>query len=386
MIVRDRPFNPSILDAVLRARALSKRALADRIGESVDSLDAELGREPEPKQTLLNKIADELRVPAYIFYMETIPDIQEVIPDFRTQDIQPRSKSKETLRALQLAESVQKVVRDNKPVHPADLLKVDIFSSESVEREAIKAREHFNITMEDQFSTKSAGKFYVRCRRNIEQKGIFVLHLSFPSEDGSGFCLYDEQYPIIVANTRNQTIQRRLFTLVHELGHVLIERSGISDPFKRSNYIEAKCNEFAGSFLLPVAAIQYVSERVRVPVEPSIEDVQRVAAKFKVSQQATSLRLEKKGFVKAGSHDRWLAHVSREGNPDYYPKRGGSGETPQEKIKLSYYGFRFANAFDRLLRDKRLSALDIYRVSGLKPKYQKKYTPNLTKSEDLGGL
>jgi Zn-dependent peptidase ImmA (M78 family) len=78
---------------------------------------------------------------------------------------------------------------------------------------------------------------------------------------------------------------RRLFTLAHELAHVLMGKTGISDPFVRKNAIERRCNRFAGSFLVPkfYASILLGSS---VTQDPDVEDVRWAASKLKISQDA----------------------------------------------------------------------------------------------------
>ena len=61
-------------------------------------------------------------------------------------------------------------------------------------------------------------------------------------------------------------------------------------------------------------------------------------------------------------------------NPDFSEKGGGGKEPPaQEKVKLAKYGFRFAKALSIALDEGRISEINLYRASGLKPKYQRPY-------------
>jgi hypothetical protein len=104
-----------------------------------------------------------------------------------------------------------------------------------------------------------------------------------------------------------------------------------------------------------------------------VQDVRWAASKLKISQEATVLRLEQINFYKSGSHSKWRALVHND-NPDFSEKGGGGKEAPaQEKVKLAKYGFRFAKAFERLLDEGRISEINLYRASGLKPKYQRSY-------------
>jgi hypothetical protein len=81
-----------------------------------------------------------------------------------------------------------------------------------VEAFALNTRKFFNISLMDQANAKDAKAFYLLCRKKIEDKGIFILHDSFPETDGSGFCLAHATHPLILVNTKRQSRDRRLFT------------------------------------------------------------------------------------------------------------------------------------------------------------------------------
>ena len=366
-------YNSDILGAVLRARSLTREQLSQRLGVNVTQLEAELRREPEPRQGILNDIANELALPPFVFFMERSPELHDVLPDFRASNPTPRAKSRETIGSIQFAEGVQRTVLAARVRGAPQLPMFTATSNADVDAFALSARHFFQITLEDQSDAKDAREFYNICRKKIEEKGIFVLHDSFPHTDGSGFCLAHPDYPVIVVNTMQQTRGRRLFTLVHELAHVLMNKSGISDPFVRENTTERLCNRFASAFLVPRS---YVASLLGSPTpanDPSYDDVRWASRRLKISQEATVLRLEQLGLYRSGSYDKWKRLVHN-ANPDYTEKKGGpSKPPPQEKVKLAKYGFQFARAFSSLLSDGRLNEINLYRATGLKPKYQRSY-------------
>jgi Zn-dependent peptidase ImmA (M78 family) len=367
-------YNPNILRDMLKARSLSRATLSRRLNIDVDDLDRELKREPEPKQSLLNNIAHELALPAFVFYMKEPPPLHDLIPDFRSITPAPTPKKRETIEAIQFAAGVQRAGAELK-VDPAKRLpRIDPTQSGDVEQAAASARKFFKITLEDQLEAKDAKAFYVLCRKRIEDQGIFVLHDSFPDEDGSGFCLADHDYPLILINTKNQNRARRLFTLIHELGHVLSRQTGISDPFVRKNALERYCNHFAGAFLVPAEFVEPLLKGSPLTNDPDLEVVKWVSRRLKISQQAAVLRLEQLNRFKAGSHEKWLRLIHNSGNPDWKDKGGGAGgPPPQEKVKLAKYGFHFAKAFSRPLKEARIDPIKLYRATGLKPKFQRVY-------------
>lgn len=365
-------YNPNILNAALQARRLTPAQLSRRLGMDLIELTRELRREPEPKQDLLKSLARELSLPPFAFYMQRLPDLQEAIPDFRNSNPAPTSKSRETLEAIKFAEGIQKILTETSDFSAGNLPRFTDTTDDEIDRFALTARTYFGISLEDQLDAKDARAFYVIVRRKIEDRNIVVLQDSFPREDGSGFCLADATHPVVLINTQQQTRARRLFTLCHELAHVLMGQSGISDPFVQRNSIERRCNRFAGSFLAPKS---YVARLLGNPVTnaPDLDDVRWAARKLKISQEATVLRLEQLGIFRPGSHEAWRALVHNQ-NPDFSEKSGGGKEPPaQEKVKLARYGFYFARAFALLLKDGRISEINLYRASGLKPKYQRAY-------------
>jgi Zn-dependent peptidase ImmA (M78 family) len=365
-------YNPHILQEALQARRLTTAQLSKRLGIDSTEFNRELHRDPEPRQDLLKLLARELALPPFAFYMKHLPALEEAIPDFRSSTPEIGAKSRDTIEVIRLGEGIQKLIVELGAPGATGLPKFTASTDEDIDRFALRARELFAITLNDQQEAKDARAFYLTVRRKIEEKGILVLQESFPREDGSGFCLAHSTHPLIIINTLQQTRARRLFTLAHEVAHVLMGKTGISDPFIRKNAVERRCNRFAGSFLVPqsYASILLGSS---VTWDPDVEDVRRAASKLKVSQEAAVLRLEQLNLYKSGSHSKWRAFVHND-NPDFSEKGGGGKKPPaQEKVKLAKYGFRFAKVFERLLDDGQISEINLYRTSGLKPKYQRSY-------------
>ena len=75
----------------------------------------------------------------------------------------------------------------------------------------------------------------------------------------SGLALEDDTVPIIVLNTKDIP-ERRLFTLLHEIAHLMVKEPGISKmnyesgkPIPPNQKIEALCNRVAAKALMPKA-------------------------------------------------------------------------------------------------------------------------------------
>jgi Zn-dependent peptidase ImmA (M78 family) len=88
---------------------------------------------------------------------------------------------------------------------------------------------------------------------HIESLGIAVFQLSLNNDSVRGFSLTDESVPVVVIKRSKEYISAKIFTLFHELGHILLREGGICDfSFdKNSPSIEKWCNAFAAEILMP---------------------------------------------------------------------------------------------------------------------------------------
>jgi Zn-dependent peptidase ImmA (M78 family) len=92
-------------------------------------------------------------------------------------------------------------------------------------------------------------------RKALENIGILVFQATdiTPSEM-RGISVYEEIYPIIVIN-RKDAYSARIFTLIHELVHLITRTAGICDTDGMSELssleVELKCNHIAAQALVP---------------------------------------------------------------------------------------------------------------------------------------
>lgn len=366
-----RQFNPNIFETVLNKRTASLGSVASRLGLGLSELKAELYGTDDPKSEIIQKISKELNVPDFVFYMNTPPNLEEPIVDFRSQKPEPSEMTRDTLRAVELARAVRDLSYKVRAREQTRFPRLSVDKKSDLDRYAEDIRSRLDIPLETQQNAKDDNAFYNIVRASIEEAGIYVIQATFPFKDGSGFCLNDDKYPVIVINTRSQTKGRRLFTLLHEFGHVLMGESGVSDPFIRKNKVERTCNQFAAHFLMPNSLVQRVISKKNLDKNDIYGTVRKASKRLKVSQEATAIRLEALGILREGAYRVWQRKVKEEGNPDYYSKGGGDRPPAQEIVKLARFGFRFPVVFERAIEAGEVSEVNLYRSTGLKPKYQR---------------
>lgn len=361
-----------MIQAALKARHLTEESLRERLGMPQSEFQRKLHASPHPAPGFLSKVARELSLPEFSFFLTKTPDIADPLVDFRSEQPVRSAKARKTTDSILVAEALQKFLKRSdvnwnfsfnffqKDINPIDL--------------AADCRKKLSFDNATQIKAENVFTLYNILRNKIENCGIFVLHFSFPPEDGSGFCLADENFPVIGINTNQQTRARQLFTLAHEFCHAVLGVSGISDPFKFKNSedTERYCNQFAKNFLLPESYVRQVVKPYLPIPSGNFDLIPTISNKLKASQQATVLRLEDLGLIRSGTYGRWLKMIKSSGNPDFQKSRGGRPRT-QEVVKLSKYGYRFAHVFADLLERDKVTELEIFRLVGLKPKYARRY-------------
>jgi Zn-dependent peptidase ImmA (M78 family) len=139
--------------------------------------------------------------------------------------------------------------------------------------------------------------------------GITVKTASLDS-DISGFLYRGDERTVIGVNADDPPVRRR-FTVAHEIAHFLLHPEGLREVhvdrkfFLRSELSskgtdehEVEANFFAAELLMPSAFIarDMADYEGRDLVEDKV--VEKLAKKYKVSEQALVIRLTNLGFIK----------------------------------------------------------------------------------------
>jgi len=131
---------------------------------------------------------------------------------------------------------------------------------------------------------------------------VDVLVERYANDPLSGAAITDRTFPLIFVNSQHPT-PRALFTLAHELGHLLIGHKGsitVDDNFVGDTQIERQANAFAAAFLMPEEKVdQYVKNYDRGP-----ESLARMVYDFGVSFESLVFRLHNLRKIDAVGRDQ----------------------------------------------------------------------------------
>jgi Zn-dependent peptidase ImmA (M78 family) len=343
------PFNRDVLKWARERVKLSPEAAAQSGGFLLDQIESwEAGtRLPTIKQA--RKLATVYDLPFMEFLSKERPKVKslELVPDFRME----REKEEPTEQYdLVLIQSEAEEVRLNaidlfemvgsQPPVIAESFYAN--TGQNAEVAAGSVRGAIGLPISEQFSRKGndKDKFVAALRSYLERSGIIVMKNSGLANFGArGMCLFASPLPVIIFSSEAPTAQ--VFTLAHELAHVVLKESGISGPIQssstraRAKIVENWCDAFAGAFLMPASEVEgFLGGKPDKP-ESSIDDgrISLVANAFCVSRHAALVRLVELGYVKSDFYWKVMRHRYLEQEAAY--KSGG---------RPKYYGSRFRSS------------------------------------------
>ena len=331
------PITPAVLTW---ARVRAGYTLDEARGDFRDIEAWELS-ESFPSYPQLEKLAGRFKTPIAVFFFPEPPDLEPLSKSFRTMpEPQFEQISRRVRFLLRKAKAFQislAELSDGK--NPADRLitrDLSFPANVPVTDMASRVRNYLGITLEQQMGWESEDKALENWRYRLNDVGVFVFKDAFQEENYSGFCLYDDEFPIIYAN--NSTAKtRQIFTLFHELAHLLYHTSGV-DKF-RDNYIDALdgdakrieilCNRFAAGLLVPADAFSHEFSGL----EASRETAAVLAGRFRVSREVIYRIFLDRGLIDQAEYESGAADFAGD-------KKTGKGGNYYNN-QIAYLGPRY---------------------------------------------
>lgn len=288
----------------------------------------------------------------FLFLNEVPKEDKLALPDLRTIDSEELSEPSQTLKGI-IRLNQERVewyraylselgVEEN--AYVGSLSKVNINEMVSFLNEKLNVNK-----------TKDAQDYYRKLVKSIEALGIMVIqdsnlgHYTKPLniEEFRGFAIADDVAPLIFINTAD-SLNAQLFTLIHELAHILKGESGVSDNSVSSvDPTEQFCNAVAGEFLVPK---EEFAKQWNSLDENSLDIAFETLAKsFHVSRHVIARRAFTLSYINKKQYENYIHKIREEylasrkksdSGPSYYVVKNSklSSQLSQAVISQSFSG------------------------------------------------
>jgi Zn-dependent peptidase ImmA (M78 family) len=235
-----------------------------------------------------------------------------------------------------------------------------------IEDRALKVRQEHNIQtygIKDIFSL-------------IEQRGIHLIRYPFGKDTVLGFSTVYEGKEVIVSNS-SEILSREIFTIAHELGHILYDFEDSNQDIKidldieniDESISEIRAYHFANCFLMPEEELnKFIKYELKKKTKYlNAVDIVRLQIEFQVSYAAMVKRLYDINLI------------------DYYKKNELFND---RNNTTSRYLFRMINADERLLNAAEVIRVPSKYLEYVISNYENGYIPysSLQKSLSLLGM
>lgn len=259
----------------------------------------------QPSIPQLRKLATKYKRPLAVFYLAEPPRDFLPLRDFRRLPGEIAGLVSPNLRAeIRFAQERRELGLElyDELAQPPPTFTLRATTRRDPEDLGAEIRSFLEVTYGQQSAWRDPRLAYNAWRALIEAKGVLVFQASrIALKEMRGFVIADDRLPVIAINAKDH-YNARTFSLMHELAHLVLRVSGISDfsefnddelrsPEERE--IEVYCNQVAAGLLMPSKL--FLAEPVVAGKTSSTtwtnEELDTLARIYAVSSEAALRRL-----------------------------------------------------------------------------------------------
>jgi Zn-dependent peptidase ImmA (M78 family) len=257
------------------------------------SLEKWQKRDLQPTLKQLESFAEATHTPIGYLFLQAPPVEKIPIPDFRTVGNKRIGKpSPDLLETIYICQQRQEWYRDFSVSNKEDPLPFvgSVTARNDVGTTALAIRKLLDFSVEERRQIPTWAEALRQFIEQVDRTGVLVMingvvgnnnYRKLDPSEFRGFALSDPLAPLIFING-SDTKSAQMFTLAHELAHIWLGQSALSDLALVSttdNAVELWCNEVAAEILVPIEEFR---KEIR-DNEPVQEALGRLARYFKVS-------------------------------------------------------------------------------------------------------
>lgn len=342
-------INPGILKWAREEAGFDPSEIANKIDISLDRYKVWEKKGQNIPLGKLKNLAGQYKRQLAVFFLPDVPDKIKRPKDFRNLSPTQSKLSKEVLTVIRDVTYFRQTALELQGERYWKSRYNWVSEVENIKNNNIALaswlREKLNITIDDQLAWKSDSEAYKNWRQAVEnQLGILIFQFSMPLNEVQGFCFTDNHPYAIVVNSRHN-YNSRLFTIFHELAHIVRHHSGICivDNVNEKQQEEFSCNSFAGNFLVP---------QNNLIATDNLSEIQAYANKLKVSREVYLRRLKEENEISSTKFFALLDKIKESYKP--LTKKSGFAVKP-EVLSRASRGETFFNLVLDGLNQNRLS-------------------------------
>ena len=325
-----------------------------RLGTTAETILGFESGKKSPTLTQLRVLSRLYKRPLASFFLSKPKEEKPLPKDYRFLPNRENIFDKKTILAISRSRSLQNIGKElSLNIRYETVTKAKKAAlTDNPELIAGEYRELFDLSLEKHRKFKDVYKLFGYLRDVLEDRNILVFQFSMPIEDARGFALADEAPNIIVINSKD-SIEARLFTLMHEFGHILLGETVIDIPdesLANREKIERWCNAFSASFLLPKEYARELFEEYHGRLTET-DTLNSLSRKYMVSKALLLVKMLELDYISRQEFDNVLVrYAPGEAEKNTEKKKKMIGVTPDQRC-LSEVGNKFvslvANNFDK---------------------------------------
>jgi Zn-dependent peptidase ImmA (M78 family)/transcriptional regulator with XRE-family HTH domain len=309
----------------------------------------------------LRLFAKLVKRPIAAFYLPSTPSDVSKPHDYRSAS---GSVGREAMLSFRKAERVQEL---SSASFKSDSKLFSIHASMSVPsaRLAGLARNALGLTEGRQLAFRSSEQFSEWLIESLEGLGVHVLLHAYSIDDSKAYTLAGEP-PVIVINRRDYATSR-LFSILHELCHLLLRKPGMCDTIGAggASDLETYCNRFAAEFILPTAWFDEYLQPYDDDELADDETLSRLAKTFSTSRDVVLLKLIQVGRVDRDAYERYRVRWDE----DRRARRKPGGRTSVKANARRDNGGLFVSEVADAYSSNRIGLVDAADLLGVNPSY-----------------
>lgn len=366
---------PSLLTWAREESGYPVDRVAHRLNVNEDRILAWEQGERQPTLKQVEKLAQFFHRPLSVFFLPRPPQLAPLGAEYRRlPGVEPGHESPELRLALRQMltrrENTLNLIGELGHTVPEFSLRAHL--REQPAHVGRRLREATGVDVATQLAWPNEWRAWSEWRAAAEQLGVLVFQFTKVTLDEvRGLALLRSPLPAVGINGK-EVPEAKSFTLFHEVVHLMLAAGHEEAPALKERRSPAEWTEVerfaeiaASHALVPEDTLQSTVRQLS-PQTPTwdIDNVRRLARKFRLTPLATATRLRESDFITWAQYNRWRADW--QAYVDKLPLKRGGGFATQEQKAVNRAGRPFAQLVLEALSANRITAVDASRYLDLK--------------------